>query len=169
MGRRIPQQAVLYLRKILERMELTLNAEKTRLLDVRKESFDFLGFNVRQAKSPKGLRYFSITPSKRAEKGFRRKVDDYLKSSLYLNDSELTKGLNQKIRGWVNYFAVPGVSHTSKSRQKLSYYLGIKLERYYERKSQRRKRVNQAVVLHLIKHYDLINMARASSLKPVKA
>ena len=169
MGKKIPQQAIRYLQKILERMELTLNEEKTRLLDVRKESFDFLGFTVRQSKNPKGWRYFSIIPSKRAEKGFRRKVDDFLKNSLYLNDSQLTKGLNQKIRGWVNYFTIPGVSHTNKSRQKLSYYLGIKLEWYYQRKSQRRKRVNQPAVHYLIKHYGLVNMAKAPSLKPVNA
>ncbi len=169
MGEKIPQQAILCLQKILERMELTLNVEKTRLLDVRKESFDFLGFTVRQAKSSKGWKYLSITPSKRAEKGFRRKVDKYLKNSLYLNDSQLTEGLNQKIRGWINYFKIPGVSHTSKSRQKLSYYLGIKLEWYYQRKSQRRKRVNQAVVRYLFKHYGLVNMAKPSSWKPANA
>jgi RNA-directed DNA polymerase len=169
-GKRITPQIMKYLKMILERMELTLNEDKTRLLDVRNESFDFLGFTVGYVKSIKGWKYLSITPSKKAEKKFRKKVDEYLKASLYLNDSQLVKGLNEKIRGWMGYFMVPGISHMSKSRQSLSYYVGIKLEWYFQRKSQRGKRLkNQSAVHHLIKHHGLINMGSSSSLKTVNA
>jgi RNA-directed DNA polymerase len=170
MGKTIPQYAIEYLKKILERMELTLNEEKTKVLDVRNEAFDFLGFTVRHALGRSGKKYLSIAPSKKAEKKFRANIDKYLKASLYFNDKQLVKGLNEKIRGWTNYFTIPGTSQTYKSRQSLSYYLGIKLEWYYQRKSQRGKRFpNQKAVNHLIRHNGLINMAKAPSLKPVNA
>ena len=170
MGKRINPQIMKYLKMILERMELTLNEEKTQLLDVRKESFDFLGFTVGYVMSIKGRKYLSITPSKKAEKKFRAKINEYLKTSLYLNDEQLVKGLNEKIRGWMGYYTVPGVSHMSNSRQSLSYYVGIKLEWYFQRKSQRRKLLkNQSAVHHLIRHHGLINMGKSLSLKPVNA
>jgi hypothetical protein len=86
------------------------------------------------------------------------------------NDARLTKGLNEKIRGWNGYFTIPGVSHMSLSRRKLGYYLGIKLEWYFERKSQKRKRLsNQKAVQHLMKYHRLIDMAKAPSKKLVNA
>lgn len=171
MGKRIPKQAIEYLKKILERMELTLNEEKTKVVNVWEEPFDFLGFTIGYRNGfRKGKKYLSIIPGKKAEKRFRRNIDKYLKESLNLGDGPLTKGLNDKIRGWNGYFTIPGVSHTSLSRRKLGYYLGIKLEWYFERKSQKRKRLsNQKAVQHLKKYHRLIDMAKASSMKLVNA
>ncbi len=170
MGKRIPAPAIKYLKRILERMELTLNEEKTKVLNVWEETFDFLGFTIGYRKGRISKKYLSIIPGKKAEKRFRRNIDKYLKESLYFNDSQLTKGLNEKIRGWIGYFSIPGVSHTWESRQSLSYYVGIKLEWYFQRKSQRRKRlVNQRAVHYLIRHYGLINMAKAPPMKLVNA
>jgi RNA-directed DNA polymerase len=139
MGKRIPDPTIKYLKRILERMELTLNEEKTKLLNVWEEPFDFLGFTIGYRNGfRKGRKYLSIIPAKKAEKKFRANIDKYLKASLSRNDAQLTRGLNEKIRGWNGYFTIPGVSHTSLSRRKLGYYLGIKLEWYFERKSQKR-------------------------------
>lgn len=166
MGKLVPKQVIQYLKKILERMELTLNEEKTKIVNVWEETFDFLGFTIGYRKGFKGKRYLSITPGKKAEKRFRRNIDKYLKESLYFNDAKLTKGLNEKIRGWIGYFTIPGVSHTSRSRRSLSYYVGIKLEWYFQRKSQKRKWLsNQKAVHHLMKQHGLINMAKTPSLK----
>lgn len=171
MGKQIPDTAIKYLKKVLERMELRLNEEKTKVLNVWKEPFDFLGFTIGYRTGfRKGKKYLSITPGKKAEKKFRRNIDKYLKESLNLDDGQLAKGLNEKIRGWNGYFTIPGVSHTSLSRRKLGYYLGIKLEWYFERKSQKRKRLsNQKAVQHLRKYHRLIDMTKASSMKLANA
>ena len=170
MGKRIPKRPIEYLKKILERMELSLNEEKTKVLNVWEETFDFLGFTIGYKTGFTKRKYLSITPGKKAEKKFRGNIDKYLKKSLYFNDSQLTKGLNEKIRGWIQYFTIPGVSHTYESRQSLSYYVGIKLEWYYQRKSQRKKRLsNQKAIHYLMKHYGLINMAKAPSVKLANA
>jgi RNA-directed DNA polymerase len=172
MGKQIPEQAINYLKKILERMELTLNEEKTKVLNVREETFDFLGFTIGYRKGfRKGKQYLSIIPGKKAEKKFRRNIDKYLKKSLNFNDERLVKGLNEKIRGWNGYFTIPGVSHTSESRSSLSYYVGIKLEWHFQRKSQKGKRLsnNQKAIHHLMKYHGLVNMAKAPSMKLVNA
>ena len=54
------------LRYILERLELTLNETKTRIVDARKESLDFLGCNFHVRRSRKsGKHYPHVGPSKR--------------------------------------------------------------------------------------------------------
>lgn len=170
MGRKISKQSIETLKKILERMELTLNEEKTKTLNVKEESFDFLGFTIGYRKGLRNKKYLSITPGEKAEKKFRGNIDKYLKEHMHSNDGNLTKGINQKIRGWIGYFTIPGVSHTSRSFSSLSYYLGIKLEWYFQRKSQRRKRLtNQRAIQHLIRHHELINMAKAPSMRLVNA
>jgi RNA-directed DNA polymerase len=172
-GKRIPDQVSEYMKKILSRMELKLNEEKSKLVDARETSFDFLGFTVRYdcSRYAKERRYWNVIPSKKAEKKFRSTIDTYLKKSLHLGEEELVKGLNEKIRGWVNYYTIPGVSYMNESRQKLSYYLGIKLQWYYQRKSQRKSKLsNQKAIKVLIKRYGLLNMAKSSiSLHPVNA
>lgn len=170
MGKQIPKIAIDTLKKLLEGMELSLNEEKTKILDVKKEAFDFLGFTIGHRKGFKNKKYLSIIPGKKAEKKFRKNIDKYLKEHMHANDAALTKGLNEKIRGWIGYFTIPGVSHTSESRSSLGYYVGIKLEWYFQRKSQRRKRLsNQRAVQYLSRHYGLIDMAKAPSLKLVNA
>jgi len=174
MGKQISNLTVATLKKILDRMELTLNEEKTKTLNVKQESFDFLGFNIGYKNGfKKGFtnkKYLTITPAKKSEKKFHRNIDKYLKEHIHSNDANLTNGLNEKIRGWMGYFTIPGISHTSRSFNSQSYYIGTKLEWYYKRKSQRRKSLsNQRAVNYLTKHYGLINMAKAPSMKLVNA
>lgn len=45
------------------------------------------------------------------------------------------------ISGWLNYFDILGVSYAATSKRKLRYYLRERLNRYYNRKSQRQSRV----------------------------
>lgn len=162
-GKRIPASAYEYMKKILNRMELILNEEKSRFVEARHTSFDFLGFTFRydQSKYAKDRKYWNVIPSKKAEKNFRDMIDKYLKKSLHLPKEKLVKGLNEKIRGWGNYYTIPGVSYMNESRQKLSYYVGIKLQWYFQRKSQRKSKLsNQKAVKVLIQRYGLINMAK---------
>jgi RNA-directed DNA polymerase len=170
LGKQISSNTIEMLKKILKRMELTLNEEKTKILNVKEETFDFLGFTIGYRNGFRNKKYLSITPGKKAEKKFRSNIDKYLKEHIHSNDENLTKGINPKIRGWTRYFTIPGVSHTSRSFNSLSYYMGIKLEWYFQRKSQRRKRLtNQRAIQHLMRHHGLINMAKAPSMKLVNA
>ena len=63
-------------------MGLMLNESKTRHIDARRESFNFLGFTIRYDKDIKGrdFRYWNIVPSKKSEQKIRDKVKDYLKT-----------------------------------------------------------------------------------------
>lgn len=47
-------------RQVLDRLDLTLNESKTRIVDARKESFNFLGFAIRVSKSWKSGKSYPI-------------------------------------------------------------------------------------------------------------
>ena len=44
---------------------------------------------------------------------------------------------NEKVRGWANYFNIPGISHPFQSFERLRWYINRKLERFYKRKGHR--------------------------------
>ena len=55
------------LRQVLGRLDLRLNETKTRVVDAREESFDFLGFSFHSRRSRNsGKRYPHVEPSRRS-------------------------------------------------------------------------------------------------------
>ncbi len=140
MARKIPQHCIDHLHAILQRMELEVNPDKTRLLKVGSEPFDFLGFTFRYDKDLHGrdFRYLNVVPRKKSSQALRTKIRDYLARSRFKNPPELVKGLNPILRGWINYFTIPGVSYPQMEKRKLNWYLSGSLYRYYRRKSQRK-------------------------------
>ena len=94
------------LRYVLERLQLSLNETKTRIIDARKESFDFLGFSFHVRRSRKsGKHYPHVEPSKRSI----QRIKDRTKQ---LTDRRRTPVpmewviayVNRALRGWGSYF-----------------------------------------------------------------
>jgi len=143
MGRTLQSEVIEKLKRLLQRMELTVNESKTRLIDARKEGFNFLGFTVRFDDDLKGrnTKYWNIMPSSKSELKIRDKVKDYLKTHGHYKAEDVVKGLNPILRGWLNYFDIKGVSYPAMSKRRLRYYLYNSLNRYYARKSQRKCRL----------------------------
>lgn len=143
MGKKLPEEVIDKLKILLHRMGLSLNESKTRKIDARKESFNFLGFTIRYDKDIKGrdIRYWNIIPSKKSEQKIRDKVKEYLRTHGHFKAKDVASGLNSIIRGWLNYFSIPGVSYPAMSKRRLRAYLSTRLYRYYNRKSQRRSRL----------------------------
>jgi hypothetical protein len=124
-------------------MGLRLNEAKTRKINAKEESFNFLGFTVRYDADIHGraTKYWNIVPSKKAEQNIRDKIKEYLKVHGHCTGQDIANGLNLIIRGWINYYDVRGVSYPALSYRKLRYYLSERIYRYYNRKSQRKCRL----------------------------
>ena len=160
MGYRMPSECLLKLHAILKRMELTVNTDKTHLLNARQEAFNFLGFTFRYVWSSynRNKKYLQITPTKASVINIRRKVGNYLRFNGRKNPYAVSKGLNSIIRGWLNYIIVPGVSYSNGGRFKLENYLWESLRRYYRRKSQRASKLyRQGAFEVLTSKYGLID------------
>ena len=151
------------LKSVLGRMELVLNGEKTKLVDARKEAFDFLGFTIRYDKDLYGRdrKYLNIVPSKKSQKKVREKIAECLRRNGYAAPQELSDELNKIIRGWSNYFRISGVSYPKKAQRDLRYYLIERLTRYYYQKSQRQSKLcRQGAFDVLVAKYGLIDPSK---------
>ena len=160
MGKTIPEEVIEKLKTLLNRMGLKLNESKTRQIEAKEESFNFLGFTIRYDKDirGRGTRYWNIMPSKESEQKIRDKVKGFLKTHGHSKAKEVAEGINTIVRGWLNYYEIKGVSYPAMSKRRLRFYLSNRLYRYYKRKSQRRCRLyGQRAFEVLTDNYGLID------------
>lgn len=128
------------LRSVLERLGLSLNEVKTRVVDARKEPFDFLGFSFHLRRSRKsGKRYPHVEPSKRSV----QRIKDRAKQLTHRRRTpvpmpQLIGELNRTLRGWSNYF------HYRNCTQALSKVKMHVEERVRTQLRQRHKLVSRA-------------------------
>jgi group II intron reverse transcriptase/maturase len=171
MGKKIPEEIEKKLREILDRVGLRINEEKSRLVKAEKSSFEFLGFTIRYDKDLYGSnkRYWNIIPSEKSCKKIRENIRECLKKTGHLSAEILVKVLNPKIRGWINYFTINGVSYPAMSKRKLRWYLCERLYRYYKRKSQRHnKSYSERTFDRLVNKYGMIDPTKYCKMTPVK-
>jgi RNA-directed DNA polymerase len=91
----------------LKRIEVEVNREKTRVVDVsRRGSFGFLGFDLREAKNRLGKRFILRTPMKKKQSELLRRVGKMLKFSQHRKLKDVLERIRPVIVGWVNYFRV---------------------------------------------------------------
>jgi group II intron reverse transcriptase/maturase len=92
--------------QMLKRLKLTLNAEKTRVVNA-KDGFDFLGehFRLRNIKTPKTRRkqHCRVWPSDRSMERVREKVRKAVGRRYSMSLEEMIAELNPVLRGWDNY------------------------------------------------------------------
>lgn len=160
MGKKIELQIKDKLKELLSRMGLSLNEEKTRLVNAKEESFDFLGFTIRYDRSIIGSKpkYWNIIPSRKSEQRLRDKIKDYLHQHGHYCAEQICGDLNLQLAGWLNYFEIKGVSYPAMSKRRLRHYLHERLNRYYTRKSQRKCRLyGQRAFEVLVARYGLID------------
>ncbi len=106
--RRDAERALQVVKLIMTRLELTLHAAKTRIVDMGREGFDFLGFHfhkMRSKQTNKLLPY--MWPGQKAMKAVRDKICQITSRKRLSNPpEEVVKYLNLVIRGWRNYFRI---------------------------------------------------------------
>ncbi|MFY9259762.1 MAG: group II intron reverse transcriptase/maturase [Gallionella sp.] len=93
-------------RQVLERLELTLNETKTRIVDARQESFNFLGFAIRVSRGLKtGKSYSHVCPSQKSLAKITERITQLTsrdRTPIPLN--EIVGDMNVTLRGWASYF-----------------------------------------------------------------
>jgi group II intron reverse transcriptase/maturase len=98
-----PMELVEY---IIDRLGLTLNQDKTSIVDTYQDSFSFLGFELCRMKGRKTGKYFThIQPSKRSLKNVKDRITLLTRRELRVLPLDcIIEPVNSTIRGWVNYF-----------------------------------------------------------------
>jgi RNA-directed DNA polymerase len=100
------EKTLVVVKQMLERMGLKLNEKKSRLMDARTESFDYLGFTFSRKKSSKTGKVITLVePSQKSERHFRDEVRSLTARWTYcLAQKQVMEQVNRYVQGWVNYF-----------------------------------------------------------------
>lgn len=84
---------------------LTLNEKKTRLVDIRQQAINFLGFNLTWRRSLKGRKYLHVEPSQKSREALRARLRDILNHwTRWKSIAEVVRETNAVLRGWAGYF-----------------------------------------------------------------
>jgi RNA-directed DNA polymerase len=100
--------AMTVMRRMMERLRLTVNEKKTRICLLPDETFTFLGFTFGPQVSWKsGRTYIAPTPAKKKILGICDKISKETSGrTTFRDETEEVRQLNQILRGWGNYFRI---------------------------------------------------------------
>ena len=154
---------------ILEgRMGLTVNREKTKVLDFREPhtTLTFLGYDFRMVRDRlfgTGKRYLTFGPSKKSMKGIREKIHAITHARNGLLTVEKVVGrLNKLTKGWGAFYSV---GYPSKAFHAVNGYALRRMARFLNRKSQRRYRLKFADTYYgELNHYGMYWLKWADGL-----
>lgn len=120
----------------LDKLEVQINREKTRMVDLaRGESFSFLGFDLRRAKTRRGKWGVRITPRRKARTALLQKLKEVFRSFHSQPVDRVIYLVNPILRGWVNYFRI---GHPSQSFGYIKDWVEKKIRRHLMRARKRR-------------------------------
>jgi RNA-directed DNA polymerase len=133
------EQPMAVLRQVLKRMGLTLNEDKTRVVDAREGKFDFLGFETWLAKSVRtGKLYAHVQPSKKSLKSIKDRVTQLTaRTRTTIPLDWLANEVNAVVRGWVGYFHW---RNCSKSLARVQWHLEERLRTHLRNRYKVRDR-----------------------------
>jgi RNA-directed DNA polymerase len=101
------EEALQWLKWIIERLGLQLNEVKTSVRDARREAFDFLGYTFApMVHRATGRQYLGVAPSKKRVKRFKQSLRTVLHAGNHAPVDEVLEAVNRKLRGWAAYFSI---------------------------------------------------------------
>jgi RNA-directed DNA polymerase len=112
----------------LEKLDVRVNREKTRVVDLtRGETFSFLGFDFRRARTRRGKWGVRMTPMGKARKALQRKLKGVFRRNQSESVDKVIALANPILRGWVNYFRV---GHSSRCFEYVKDWVEKKVRRH---------------------------------------
>lgn len=127
--KRDAEVALQAVKQIMTRLKLKLHPTKTRIVEMGREGFDFLGFHFHKMKSKRTNKLLPyMWPGGKAMKAARGKIRQITTRKRLSNPlEEVVKYLNLVIRGWRNYYRI---GNSSKKMQDLDRYVRQRLRQW---------------------------------------
>ena len=128
--------ALAQMRRLMEKLGLTVNEQKTRLARVPEESFDFLGYTIGQFYDKDEKAFIGTQPSRKSLKRIIGRIHDETTPRWNLEPVEKrVDELNALLRGWSGYFNQGRVIHVYRIIQR---YTDARLRRWLMRRQGKR-------------------------------
>jgi len=133
-----PMEMIQY---VLNRLGLTLNAEKTHVVDATQERFDFLGFEICIARSRRtGGKYVNVQPSRKSLQTIKTRLTNMTRRELtQIPLEDVVGNVNKTLRGWVAYFHY---RNCSKELTKVRTHVEHRLRTHLRRRHKVRRMVS---------------------------
>jgi RNA-directed DNA polymerase len=120
----------------LAKLDVRVNEEKTRLVDMTKgDSFSFLGFDMRRIRTLSGKWGIHITPRMKARTNLLRNLKDVFRRFVSQPAERVIELINPKLRGWINYFRI---GHSSRCFHYVKDWVEKKMRRHLMRARKRK-------------------------------
>jgi group II intron reverse transcriptase/maturase len=123
-------EAMCVMRRMMEKLRLTVNEKKTRQCRLPDETFDFLGYTFGRCYSIRtGKGYLSPKPRKSKVQRICQEVSALTARRWYWKDvQQVVEGLNARLRGWADYFCLGPVGKAYRiidkhARKRLRHWL----------------------------------------------
>ena len=124
-------------KQMLGRMELKLNEEKSKVVDAREGSFDFLGFTFCRRKSLRTGKVMTLVePSHQSQQKFRDEVRNLTERWSHSQpQGEVLERVNRYVQGWVNYFHL---HNSTRAFARQRFFLEQRIRKYLQKRRQRK-------------------------------
>jgi group II intron reverse transcriptase/maturase len=137
------QEAYAAMEVLMDRLNLVVNSEKTRICRLPEDSFDFLGYTFGECYSTAtGRKYLGTRPSRKKIAGIMHEIG--LRTSNKTVQADVARKvveLNALLRGWGNYFCLGPVS---KSYRAIDAHSRFRLRQWLRKKHKKRGRATAA-------------------------
>jgi hypothetical protein len=129
------EQAKEVMEKMMQKLKLKVNQQKTRTCRIPEESFDFLGYTLGNCYSAKtGKTYIGTKPSQKRVARLCEKISQMTRRQTCGKETEELVGeLNLVLKGWGNYFRLGSVS---KAYRAVDSHVRNRLRRWLSKKHQ---------------------------------
>ena len=129
------EQAKEVMEKMMQKLKLKVNQQKTRICRIPEESFDFLGYTLGSCHSAKtGKAHIGTKPSKKRVARLCEKISQMSRRQTCGKETEELVGeLNLVLKGWGNYFRLGSVSQAYRA---VDSHVRNRLRRWLSKKHQ---------------------------------
>ena len=132
-------EALVWVRKIVEKLKLRINESKTHIHRVPDENVEFLGYTIGRCYSAEtGKGYIGTRPSPKKISRICRDISEATgRDRLLMDAATMVSTLNRKLVGWANYFSLGPVSAAYRAVDRHTRY---RLRQWLRRKHTGRSR-----------------------------